>query len=143
MRFWDASAIIPLCINEENSRTVRGLVSEDGGMVAWWGSSIECFSALARLRREGLINTAEEDMARNIIEILRASWTEILPGEEIRSIAGRLLLNHPLKAADSLQLAAAIIWAEKSPSLHPFVCFDNRLREAARKEGFMPLPGQN
>ena len=39
-------------------------------------------------------------------------------------------------AADVLQLAAAIIAAEGRPSTLGFVCFDERLANADRKEGF-------
>jgi len=55
-------------------------------------------------------------------------------------MAGRLLLSHPLSAADALQLAAALTWAGKQPREHAFVCLDRRLHDAARKEGFLILP---
>lgn len=67
-------------------------------------------------------------------------WIEVLPGDGLKDKAGRLLLNHPLRAADALQLAAALTWAEKSAKDHELVCFDLRLRDAARKEGFTLLP---
>ncbi|MDY7036218.1 MAG: hypothetical protein SV375_08680 [Thermodesulfobacteriota bacterium] len=54
-------------------------------------------------------------------------------------MAGRLLCLHPLRAADPFRLAAALIWAEKYPIEHHFVCLDNRLRDAARDEGFTLL----
>ncbi|MGB2827951.1 MAG: hypothetical protein WBC50_07130, partial [Dehalococcoidales bacterium] len=71
------------------------------------------------------------------------SWTQIEPSQDIRDMAGRLLRLHPLRAADSLQLAAALIWAEKNPKGHHFVCLDNTLREAARNEGFTLLPSED
>ena len=46
---------------------------------------------------------------------------------------------HPLRAADSLQLAAALASAEEDPSGVGFVCFDIRLNEAASREGFTVL----
>jgi predicted nucleic acid-binding protein len=81
-----------------------------------------------------------EDQALERISQMSEAWNEVLPGEKIRSIAARLLMTHPLRTADSLQLAAAIIWAEASETAGRFVCLDNRLREAARKEGFSVLP---
>ena len=140
MKFWDSSAIVPLCISEANSDVVKEILSEDESMIVWWGSDFECFSAFARLRREGILSIKEEDTAREIAVVLSESWNEIIPGKEIKTIGGRLLLTHPLKAADSLQLAAAIQWADKTPSGHHFVCFDTKLRDAARKEGFILLP---
>lgn len=140
MMFWDASAVIPLCIDEPQTRVMKGIAKKDGAMVVWWGSLIECYSAFARLRREGLLKPDEEDEVRHILSLLSATWAEIEPSEEIRSLAGQLLLLHPLHAADSLQLAAALVWAGKTPRGHHFVCIDHKLREAARKEGFKLLP---
>ncbi|MBA2251932.1 MAG: hypothetical protein H0W13_04380, partial [Nitrospirales bacterium] len=50
------------------------------------------------------------------------------------------VLLHPLRAADSLQLAAALVWANRQAVGHHFVCLDQRLREAAHREGFVLLP---
>ncbi len=140
MRFWDSSAIVPLCVDEGASKAARDLLSADGSMIVWWGAPVECHSAFARLRREGALDEGGEDAARRVLAVLADAWTEILPGAEIRTICARLLLNHPLRAADSMQLAAALLWADKNPSGHPFICLDERLREAARREGFLPLP---
>ena len=46
---------------------------------------------------------------------------------------------HPLRAADSLQLAAAIAAADGDPAGVGFVCFDTRLAGAASREGFAIL----
>ncbi|MEE9339084.1 MAG: type II toxin-antitoxin system VapC family toxin [Methylococcaceae bacterium] len=142
MKFWDASAVIPLCIDECHSVSTQEIIREDGYIVAWWGSSIECFSAFARLRREGLLNDEEEDQMNHLLSVLSESWIEIMPGEEVRTQSKRLLRLHPLRAADSLQLAAAIMWAGMSPKGQHFVCFDRKLRNAARKEGFQLMPAE-
>jgi hypothetical protein len=140
MKFWDSSAIIPLCIEEPHTKVVREIAKKDGAIVVWWGSLIECYSAFARLYREGLLESHEEEQVAEILLSLSRSWTEIKPGEDIRDIAIRILRNHPLRAADSLQLAAAIVWADRRPRGHHFICLDNKLREAAKREGFMISP---
>jgi hypothetical protein len=33
VRFWDASAVIPLCVSDPNSETMRKLAREDEAMV--------------------------------------------------------------------------------------------------------------
>lgn len=142
MKFWDASAIIPLCIDEPQTKILQDIAKKDNAIVVWWGSLVECYSAFARLRRDGALKFEEEDQLRGILASLSDTWTEIEPSEDIRDVTGRLLLNHPLRAADSLQLAAAIVWADKKPRGHYFVCLDFRLREAARKEGFSVLPAK-
>jgi predicted nucleic acid-binding protein len=139
MRFWDASALIPLCVDQPASPAVRALLQEDAGMVVWWGSVVECWSALARLRREGRLSVEEEDRARGVLALLQDAWVEIQPQEGVRAMAGRLLRVHPLRAADALQLAAALVWAG-SPAVGEMVVLDRRLWGAARLEGLRTLP---
>ena len=47
MMFWDSSAIIPLCIDEPQTKTIRQIVRKDSAVAVWWGSFIECCSAFA------------------------------------------------------------------------------------------------
>ncbi|HEU0265215.1 MAG TPA: type II toxin-antitoxin system VapC family toxin [Geobacterales bacterium] len=140
MKFWDTSAIIPLCIDEPMTRLVVPIAREDGVMVVWWGGLVECWSAYARLLREGVVDEMAEEQLRGITATLAVSWIEIEPSDELREIAGRLLRTHQLRAADSLQLAAALVWSGGTPRGHQFVCLDQRLRDAARREGFLLLP---
>ncbi|MBN1613359.1 MAG: type II toxin-antitoxin system VapC family toxin [Deltaproteobacteria bacterium] len=140
MKFWDSSALIPLFFEEGHSETVQAIAKDDGNMIVWWATILECRSAIARLRREGTLSNAEEDQLLDLVKDLAGSWTEISPGENVRNIALRLLSVHPLRAADSLQLAAALIWADLPAQNSEFVSLDQRLREAARKEGFSVLP---
>ena len=139
MRFWDTSALVPLLLEQPATAYVTGLLAEDPEIVSWWGSSAECASAVARLRREDRLTMNEEEQALSLLGELRGSWLEILPSEEVHNQALRLLRVHPLKAADALQLAAARVWAGSSgkPEL---VTYDERLRLAARLEGFRVLP---
>lgn len=140
MKFWDASAIIPLCLQEPQTTVLKKITDEDEAIVAWWSTPVECYSTFARLRREELLDSSEETYAREILMDLSAEWTEVQPSFAVRESAGRALLLHPLRAADSLQLAAALVWAKGHAAGHHFVCLDQRLREAARREGFVILP---
>jgi len=140
MRFWDASALIPLCLQEQQTGALKKLAQEDEAIVAWWGSPVECLSALARLRREDALSPAEEEQAQTVLRALMSAWTEVEPTGLVREQAGRVLRLHPLRAADALQLAAALVWCQGDPIHHAFICLDQRLREAARREGFPILP---
>lgn len=140
MRFWDASAIIPLCLSEPRTPRLKRLVQGDAVIVAWWVTPVECYSAFARLRRDAIFTRAEEDQARQVLARVGEAWTEIEPSREIRATAARLLLLHPLRAADALQLAAALAWAHGQAAGQAFVCLDARLRDAAQLEGFRVLP---
>lgn len=103
---------------------------------------MECLSLFARLRREAVLSETEEEQARVVLRALQGSVTEIEPTPAVREQAGRVLRLHPLRAADALQLAAALVWCQGDPLQHGFVCLDPRLREAARREGFTVFPNK-
>jgi hypothetical protein len=89
MKFWDASAIVPLWLDEPWTPFLTQLLAEDALMVAWWGSIIECWSAFARLRRDGLLQTREAEQARLLLAHLATAWTEVLPGQAVRDHSSR------------------------------------------------------
>ncbi len=140
MIFWDSSAILPLCITETMTSTVRDAVISDPHMVVWWGTRVECISALARRLREGTIGAAAMEQVRLLLAELARHWHEVLPTETLRQRAERLIMVHPLRAADSLQLAAALAWTQEEPNGALMACLDQNLRIAATKEGFAVLP---
>jgi predicted nucleic acid-binding protein len=139
-RFWDTSAVVPLLEREPATADLLALLRDDQHMIVWWGTEVECLSALARRVREGGLDTAGEANARTALAVFADSWSEVQPTDRVRSWAKRLLTVHPLRAADALQLAAALVWSDGAPDQREFVCLDDRLREAARKEGFTLLP---
>lgn len=140
MKFWDTSAVIALCVNEPGSPAVKPILAQDSSLAVWWATRTECVSALLRQTREGGLRGAGEDQARQVLEALAQSWTEIQPTDSLRAAAERLLAVHPLRAADAFQLAAALQWCRQHTPGAAFVSFDDRLREAARREGFAVLP---
>ena len=140
MRFWDSSAIIPLCLKEKASEPMKRLMKDDEDIVVWWTTHIECLSALARRQREGVVRSGDETKAKFVLSALAATWSEVQPTETVRLRAERLLSIHPLRAADALQLASPLIWAQETPRGLGFVCLDQNLREGAFKEGFSVLP---
>lgn len=136
MKFWDASAIVPLLVAEQSTRALQAICSKDSTMLVWWGSEVECVSALARLERDGALDAVAMTTAIKRLRQLAASWHEVDPGDAVRETATRFLRVHALRAADALQLAAAFVAAERRPSSLEFVTLDERLANAAQKEGF-------
>ena len=137
MRFWDSSAIVPLLAVEKATSAVREAIEADAEIVAWWGTPIECVSAIARREREAGLTAAGASVTLARLEAIRTAWAEVQPGDRVRATAIRLLRTHPLRAADAIQLAAAIVAAEDHPSTLPFVTLDGHLAEAAAREGFV------
>ena len=139
MRFWDSSAIFPLAVREPRTDRVVRLLEEDPEVTVWWSSRLECWSALARLRRSQVIDLKGERHARDLFDTLFSEWSEIQPSDELRRLAGSLLFRHALRAGDAQQLAAAITAAGVPPRV-PLVTLDERLAEAAAREGFETFP---
>jgi len=136
MRYWDTSAILPLIVDEPARERLLELYEEDSQIVAWWSTPVELASAVARREREGAISAKNAEAAIKAAKRLAAAWHEVIPGDVIRRTAERLLRVHALRAADSLQLSAALIAANHDPATLEMVCLDGRLTAAARREGF-------
>lgn len=136
MTFWDASAIVPLLVAETTTARLQVLAQSDADMLAWWGSAVECASALARLEREAALDAKGAELAFQRLKLIADAWHEIEPSEVVRENAVRFLRVHPLRAADALQLAAAFVAAERRPASPQVVTLDTRLADAMRKEGF-------
>lgn len=136
MRFWDASAIVPLLLAEPATAKLQALAASDTALLVWWGTEVECASALARLERDGALEEPGVSGAFERLRQLARAWNEVDPGDAVREAAVRFLRVHPLRAADALQLAAAFVASERRPSSLELVTLDDRLAAAARKEGF-------
>jgi predicted nucleic acid-binding protein len=133
--FWDASALVPLCVHESATSAAVTLLKEYLPVV-WWGSIVEIQSAICRLNRDKTITDAGKIAAVARLETLQHGWREISPGDRLRELALDLLSNYPLKAADGLQLAASLIWSDERPARRTFVCADQKLSKTARSIGF-------
>ncbi len=139
MKYWDSSALVALVVDEPRSGERRGTIRQDPVIVTWWGSRIECASALNRLEREHHLEGDGLDRSMDQLGLLASSWIEIEPLDQVRRRAIRLLRLHPLRAADALQLAAALTAAGEDPQRLDLVSSDDRLSAAARREGFRVL----
>lgn len=138
--FWDSSALVPLLVSESRSAALTTLLAEDKEMTMWWAPPLECQSALHRRHREMPLDPALLAAATERLRAVVEHADTVSPTDEVRRRAARLVSVHPLRAADALQLAAALIWCEEQPHGEAFVCLDARLREAAQREGFDVRP---
>lgn len=136
MKYWDPSAIVSLLGTEPDPEGRTVLLRQDGQAVTWWASKVECSSALCRLRREQAIDERGLTQALRKLETFFEACLEVAPSEEVRKRAIRLLRIHPLRAGDALQLAAALVACREDPSSLPLITNDEKLKEAAQREGF-------
>lgn len=142
MIFWDSSAIVPLVVAESTTRRMLEHVSNDPDLLVWWGSYVECVSALARRERENLVDAKSLTEALARLKALSNSWNEVEASEAVRQTAVRFLRVHPLRGADALQLAAAFVGAGGQPQSLTMLTLDDGLAAAASKEGFVLLPSR-
>jgi predicted nucleic acid-binding protein len=137
VRYWDSSALVPLLVVEEASQRVVRLLADDAAIATWWGTTLECTSAIARRERDGSMERAESARATRRLDALEAGLVEVPPTTRLREVARRLLRVHDLGAADALQVAAAMELAGTHETALAFVTLDVRLALAAEREGFV------
>lgn len=136
MRFWDSSALVPLFVKEAATPWARELVAADSQGIIWACTPVEVRSALARRIREGSLLPAQLRDVRPRSEKILAEFSQVILLGPVIERALRVLDTHPLRAADALQLAAALVVSRERPAGLPFVTLDDRLAEVAEREGF-------
>ncbi len=139
MRYWDASALVPLIVAEPDSDRVRGWLAEDDHIITWVWTRTEITGAIERRTREGLLSRRQRREVLDRFGALADRWDEVTEVLAVRSRAEALLARHPLRAADAGQLGAALLVEEQLARALTFVCRDQRLLSAADVEGLRIL----
>jgi uncharacterized protein len=134
LRYFDASALVKRYVREPGSVTVRRLLAL-GGAATSRLTEVEVASALARRVREGAVSALERDRAVAALTVDVAAMLVVEVTPDLAVQARTLLERHPLRASDALQLASCLYVQEQIGDRVPLVAFDDRLIEAARREG--------
>ena len=134
MRYWDASALVPLAVAEPRSALVREWLSDDDHIVTWAWTRTEITSAIERRTRDGKLSREQRRETLGRFDALAESWDEITDLLAVRARANALLARHPLRAADAGQLGAALLVQEQMAGALTFVCLDSSLALAAERE---------
>jgi predicted nucleic acid-binding protein len=108
-------------------------------ILVWAFAATEVISALSRKQREEALKPSTFAAAKRRLRKLEEAWNEVIEYDAVRARSRRLMESHPLRAADALHLAAALVAFEDRPVDVEFVTLDTRLGEAAEKEGFVVL----
>ena len=136
MSFWDSSAIVPLCINEKGSQRARTTWRNFSEHFVWLETPVEIMSAIARRERERAISEADRVRGERRLILIETSWSIVDFEKRSVELARSFPIKYGLKALDSLQLAAALVWRKEIPKNRDFVCGDARLLKAAESAGF-------
>ena len=133
--FWDASALVPLCVRQGMTPQAISLYKTHDAVV-WWATPVEIASALARIMRMKQLDSRTWAKASKLAKSLAESWSVIQPSDALRATSIHLVDRYDLRAADSFQLAAALEWCEYAPKGRVFLTADQKLRDAALLSGF-------
>lgn len=140
LAFWDTSGLVLLCVHQPATHQARRLAQAHGRFAIWWGAPIEARSSFARLLRDRVLAASDMAICLARLASLRRAAIEVVPSEEVRDLAETMVDRFDIRAADSLQLAAALVLHHQKPRGRPFICFDRRLGLAAGSAGFAVLP---
>ncbi len=121
-------------VREPGAVSVRRLLKADPAAASRL-SEVEVASALVRRAREGAFTAEERDRALASLSGDFAALVIVELTHEIAADAQALLLRHHLRAGDAVQLASCLFLQREMAQSLPFVAFDDRLVEAARREG--------
>ena len=133
--FADASALVKRYVHEPGSVEVDAV----GPVVASALSLVEVPSALWRKQREGAMEVDDaavltDQFLTDVHDPARIVGLVALHDEVLASATG-LVARHGLRSGDAIQLACALA----GPDL-PLLAYDDRLRDAAAREGLRLLP---
>jgi uncharacterized protein len=139
LRYWDASALMPLFIDEAKSAFSRELFKADREILTWEMSWVELISVVERRAREGSLRLEQRVEVLTKVHRFFEGVALVNDLEAVRVQSFSLLARYALRAADAQQLAAASVAANGKPNALAFVCFDAKLADAASREGFQVI----
>jgi predicted nucleic acid-binding protein len=126
-------------VEEEDSSRVRRSIAAGFSATARL-SAVEVASALARRCREGAFSAAERDRALGALEEDLSALRVVELSLPVVAESRILLVRHPLRAGDAIQLASALLLRRELAEPVTFAAYDDRLKSAASAEGLIVVP---
>jgi predicted nucleic acid-binding protein len=123
---------------EDSSRVVRWLAAGPAATARL--SAVEVASALARRCLEGAFSPAERDRALLALERDFTALRAVELSSPVVLEARALLVRHPLRTGDAIQLASALLLRRELGEPVTFAVYDDRLGAAAKAEGLAVVP---
>lgn len=135
--YFDTSALVKLCVLETGTPLAVALWEGASTLATSRIADLEVRAVLGAGERIGRIDAAPAAKAR-------ARWDELWPGltkveltPALAEAAGLLADRRPLRAADAIHVASALLFKEAEPLV---AAWDRRVASAARAEGLTVLP---
>ena len=140
MRYYDTSALIKQYLQEAGSNLVLEFLRSGEKVYTASLTYAETHAAFSRRTREGRLT---RETTRRLARRFDKDWDSydiVVLSEDVLRLARQMLYRHPLRSADAIHLASALLLARTSPTARwSFVCADGRLCDAAKAEGFEPI----
>lgn len=140
MRYYDTSALVKQYLQEAGSSLVLELLRSGDKVYTAHLTYAETHAAFSRRSREGRLT---RETTRRLALRFDKDWETyeiVILSENVLRLARQMLYRHPLRSADAIHLASALLLARTSPTGRwSFVCADGRLCAAAEAEGFEPI----
>jgi uncharacterized protein len=130
----DTSSLVKLYVTEIGSDIVRHLVGEATVVATSVVAYAETRAALARLRREAVLNASKFSAAKREFEEQWPAYLKLNATDSLCQAAGELAEKYHLRGLDSIHLASFAEVARRAGITDTrFSSFDDRLNGAARK----------
>ncbi len=140
MRYYDTSALVKQYLQEAGSKLVLELLKSGEKVYTASLTYAETHAAFSRRTREGRLTRETTKRLALRFDKDWESYDIVVLSENVFRLARQMLYRHPLRSADAIHLASALLLARTSPrSSWSFVCADGRLCDAAKSEGFQPI----
>lgn len=140
MRYYDTSALVKQYLQEAGSKLVLELLKSGEKVYTASLTYAETHAAFSRRTREGRLTRETTKRLALRFDKDWESYDIVVLSENVFRLARQMLYRHPLRSAEAIHLASALLLARTSPrSSWSFVCADGRLCDAAKSEGFQPI----
>jgi len=138
--YYDTSALVKQYLQEAGSKLVLELLKSGEKVYTASLTYAETHAAFSRRTREGRLTRERTKRLALRFDKDWESYDVVVLSENVFRLARQMLYRHPLRSADAIHLASALLLARTSPrSSWSFVCADGRLCDAAKSEGFQPI----
>ena len=133
--YLDTSALVKRYFQEPYSSDVADLWKRASEIVISSVGYAETLAAFYRKKREAALRDRE---VKRTVEAFQTDWSSFIRvtvSDQLNAIVDVLVSRHPLRGFDVIHLASALTVKKRLKEEFLFCCFDDRLLDAARKEG--------
>jgi uncharacterized protein len=137
--YLDTSALVKRYFKEPYSHEVVSKWAEATEIITSSVAYAETMASFYRKKREAGL---KDNLVRKIVELFHKDWQSFIRVEvsgELNEYIDRVVEKNPLRGFDAIHLASAMIIQKQLDENLLFICFDQRLVNAAQSEGIRTL----